>query len=92
MNIDKDIKTVLASQEVNIEQLTNTNSIYKVGTYKISKEFKNTSDREIEQWANNILTILNTCKDINNNCECDFRICNDGNEKWNSGNLYVWVK
>ena len=92
MNLDKDIKIILASQDIEIEKINEVNSIYKIGTCKISRLFKNATTFEIEQWADNILTILNNNKEICNKCECDFRICNDGNEKWSTGNLYVWVK
>ena len=92
MNISDKIKNALSSQDGEVKQMNSSASIYKIGTYKISKLFKNTSTREIENWANNILINLNEDKEINYNCECDFRICNDGNEKWNTGNLYIWVK
>ncbi|MBU3186612.1 hypothetical protein [Clostridium estertheticum] len=92
MTTDENIMAILTGQGVDYEQINLTNSIYKIGTYKISKLFKNSTTQEIEQWANNILTVLNNNKDIYYNCECDFRITNDGNEKWNTGNLYVWIK
>lgn len=93
MNLNDKIKTVLTCQDGELNQITSISSIHKLNTYYISKLFKNYNDNEIiENWANNIISNLNKHEDIKNNCECDFRICNDGNEKWNTGNLYIWVK
>lgn len=86
------LKIVLDNESDKIEQIYLSNSIYKEGTYKISKDFKNTSNCEIEQWANNILIKLNSYEDLNKKCDCDFRLYNDGNEKWNTGSIYLWIK
>lgn len=86
------LSSVLNNIDGKVEQIKTDNSIYKKGTYKISKEFKNASDYEIESWANNILKSLNNYNDINKNCDYDFRIYNGGNEKWNKGLLFIWIK
>ena len=92
MDINNNIKTILSCQDGELKQIASDTSIYKNGTYYISKLFKNTSNYEIEQWANNIANNLEKNEDIKNNCDAEFRIYNDGNEKWNTGLLYIWVK
>lgn len=92
IKISELLESALKNIDGEIEQLNISNSIYPYGTYKISKLFKNASNYEIEAWSNNIISKLSTCKDLEKNCSCNFRIYNDGNEKWNNGLLFVWVK
>lgn len=90
INLFELISTILRNKDCKIE-LTSPASIYKLGTCVISKEFKNASNYEIENWAINIEKELEKIEYIDKNCSADFRIYNDGNEKWNTGLLFIWV-
>jgi hypothetical protein len=86
------VTEALRGSELNIEELNSSNSGFKTTTIRISKDFKNASNYEVEAWANTIDKILDTYSYIEKNCSANFRITNDGNEKWKTGNFYLWEK